>query len=183
MKLNPLNPTASYIILHHVSEIEHIWMPGESLWPAFGWLRLCSCLKGVLFTGNLDMQYVKVIKLITKTWLQPEVEEETFSLWLFLLSHRINGRKADCAQALWLCMQAHWENVTVTISFCNSCSGSNAKVAVIEEAYSNKLMQIELRWTEKLLLLNLQLWVACSVQHIKFQKIHTKPLYHLIVNH
>lgn len=40
---------------------------------------LGSCLKGVLFTGNLDMRYVKVITLMTKTWLQPEVEEETFS--------------------------------------------------------------------------------------------------------
>lgn len=35
------------------------------------------CLKGVLFNGNLDMQYVKVIMLMTKTWLQPELEEES----------------------------------------------------------------------------------------------------------
>lgn len=91
------------------------------------------------------MQYVKVIMLMTKTWLQPELEEETFSLTSGFSS--VTGSMAKkhtlhrhCSYA---CMPPG--KMSVTMSFCNSHSGSNLKDTVIEAAYSNKLMQIELR--------------------------------------
>lgn len=129
---------------------------------------LRSCSKGVLFTGNLqnlDMQYVKVIMLMTKTWLQSGVEEETFTLSDFFSS--VTGSMAE-KQTL----HRHWNyacrptgNISVTISFCNSHSGSNVKIAG-----RGIFKQIDANWikrtTKKRLLLT-QFWVARSSQHLK----------------